>query len=58
MLHPDGVDYQNEHIFVEIVKPGRIVLRHISGPRFHLRAAPGAKLTPLDGSKSSRGTGL
>jgi uncharacterized protein YndB with AHSA1/START domain len=31
-LHgPDGVDYANENVFVEVVKPERIVFRHVSG---------------------------
>src|SRR4029077_13886612 len=33
---PDGKDYQNKHIFTEIVKPERIVLQHVSGPLFQL----------------------
>ena len=36
MHGPDGKDYQNKHIFAEIVKPERIVLKHVSGPRFQL----------------------
>jgi uncharacterized protein YndB with AHSA1/START domain len=37
-LHgPDGVDYANENVFVEIVEPERIVFRHVSGDhRFEL----------------------
>jgi uncharacterized protein YndB with AHSA1/START domain len=29
MHGPDGVDYENESVFVEIVKPERIVFRHL-----------------------------
>lgn len=29
MHGPDGVDYQNKSVFVEIVKPERIVFRHL-----------------------------
>jgi len=36
MHGPDGKDYQSKHIFVEVAKPDRIVLQHISGPRFLL----------------------
>ena len=36
MHGPNGADYPNESVFVEIVKPGRIVLEHVSGPRFRL----------------------
>ena len=30
MHGPDGVDYPNESVFVEVVRPARIVLRHVS----------------------------
>jgi uncharacterized protein YndB with AHSA1/START domain len=36
MHGPDGVDYQNEIIFVEVVKPERLVYDHVSGPKFHM----------------------
>jgi uncharacterized protein YndB with AHSA1/START domain len=37
VLHgPNGADYQNESVFVEIVKPERIVLDHVSPPQFQL----------------------
>lgn len=38
MHGPDGVDYWNESIFVEVVPPERIVLKHLSGPVFQLTA--------------------
>ena len=39
LMHgPDGVDYKNKSVFVEIVKPERIVFRHVSGPRFQVTA--------------------
>lgn len=34
MHAPDGIDYQNKSVFVEIVEPERIVFDHVSGPRF------------------------
>ena len=34
MHGPDGTDYKNISVFVEIVKPERIVFDHISGPKF------------------------
>lgn len=34
MHGPDGVDYPNESVFAEIVKPERIVFHHISGHKF------------------------
>ena len=36
MHGPDGVDYQNKIIFVEIVKPERLAYHHISGPLFRM----------------------
>lgn len=38
MHGPDGKDFENESRFVEIVPPERIVLDHISAPRFRLTA--------------------
>jgi uncharacterized protein YndB with AHSA1/START domain len=32
MHGPDGVDYKNKSVFVEIVRPERIVFQHVSGP--------------------------
>jgi uncharacterized protein YndB with AHSA1/START domain len=36
MHGPNGADYPNESVFVEVVKPERIVIEHVSGPRFRL----------------------
>jgi uncharacterized protein YndB with AHSA1/START domain len=36
MHGPDGVDYQNEIVYIEIVEPERIVYSHVSGPQFHM----------------------
>ncbi|HEV8458393.1 MAG TPA: SRPBCC family protein [Methylomirabilota bacterium] len=36
MHGPDGVDYQNKSVFVEVVNPERIVFDHVSGPRFQV----------------------
>lgn len=38
MHGPDGTDYPNECVFVELVPPGRIVLDHLSGHRFRVTA--------------------
>ncbi len=38
MHGPDGVDYKNHSVFVEIVPPERIVFDHLSGPQFHVIA--------------------
>lgn len=38
MRGPDGVEHKNESVFVEIVKPERIVFRHVSGPEFQVTA--------------------
>ena len=34
MHGPDGVDYKNKHIYKEIVKPEKLVLEHVTGPKF------------------------
>ena len=36
MHGPDGTDYRNEIVYVEVVKPERLVYDHVSGPRFHV----------------------
>ncbi len=38
MHGPDGTDYQNKSVFVEVVKPERIVFDHVSGPQFQVVA--------------------
>jgi uncharacterized protein YndB with AHSA1/START domain len=34
MHGPDGIDYQNRIVYVEIAEPERLVYDHVSGPRF------------------------
>jgi uncharacterized protein YndB with AHSA1/START domain len=36
MHGPNGVDYQNKNVFVEVVKPERLVFDHVSGPKFQM----------------------
>jgi uncharacterized protein YndB with AHSA1/START domain len=36
MHGPDGKDYKNRSIFLEIIKPEKIVVKHISPPHFIL----------------------
>jgi uncharacterized protein YndB with AHSA1/START domain len=36
MHGPDGVDYKNEIVYLEVVRPERLVYDHLSGPRFHM----------------------
>jgi uncharacterized protein YndB with AHSA1/START domain len=36
MHGPDGVDYQNKVVYIEIVKPERLVYSHVSGPQFQM----------------------
>jgi uncharacterized protein YndB with AHSA1/START domain len=38
MHGPDGVDCKNKSIFVEVVKPARIVFQHVSGPQVQVTA--------------------
>jgi len=39
MHGPDGRNYDNEMVFVEVARPRRIVIDHLSAPRFRLTAA-------------------
>jgi activator of Hsp90 ATPase-like protein len=39
MHGPDGVDYKNHSVFVEIIEPERIVFDHMSGPHFRVTAS-------------------
>ncbi len=36
MHGPDGVDYQNKNVYVEVVAPERLVFDHVSGPLFRM----------------------
>jgi uncharacterized protein YndB with AHSA1/START domain len=48
MHGPDGRDYQNEQVYVEIVEPERLVYRHVSEPQFQMTvtfAEDGGKTT-------------
>jgi uncharacterized protein YndB with AHSA1/START domain len=36
MHGPDGTDYKNTHHYVEIIKHKKIVLDHITGPKFRI----------------------
>jgi uncharacterized protein YndB with AHSA1/START domain len=36
MHGPDGRDYQNEQVYVEIVEPERLVYRHVPHPQFQM----------------------
>ena len=37
ILHgPDGVDYKNHSVFIEVAESMRLVYDHISGPKFHV----------------------
>jgi len=36
MHGPDGTDYKNKIVFVEVVKAERLVYDHVSGPLFHV----------------------
>lgn len=36
MHGPDGKNYPNESIFTEILAPGKVVIQHISDPKFTL----------------------
>jgi uncharacterized protein YndB with AHSA1/START domain len=34
MHGPDGTDYRNENVFIEVVKPSLLVYSHVSAPKF------------------------
>src|SRR5690242_3824455 len=36
VMHGHGRDYQNKNIYVEVVKPQRLVFDHVSGPKFRM----------------------
>ena len=36
MHGPDGTNYKNKHIFTEVVKPSKLVLAHVTAPKFEL----------------------
>ena len=38
MHGPDGQDYQNHNVYVEVVRPERIVFDHVTGPLFRATA--------------------
>ncbi|MEP7169334.1 MAG: SRPBCC family protein [Bacteroidota bacterium] len=38
MHGPDGTDYKNKHIYKEVVKPERLVLMHVTAPKFEMEA--------------------
>lgn len=38
MHGPDGVDYNNRSVYVEVVRPERLVYDHVSGPQFRMAA--------------------
>jgi uncharacterized protein YndB with AHSA1/START domain len=41
MHGPNGGDYQNESVFREVVRPERVVLDHVSAPRFTMTISLG-----------------
>jgi uncharacterized protein YndB with AHSA1/START domain len=36
MHGPDGVDYKNENVYIEVLEPERIAYSHVSVPKFHM----------------------
>lgn len=36
MHGPNGSNYPNENVFAEIEPPGKVVVQHVSEPKFHL----------------------
>lgn len=50
MHGPDGTNYKTESVFVEIVKPERIVFDHVSAPQFRMTATFKGQLGARPGS--------
>ena len=38
MHGPDGTDFKNKHIYKEIIKPRKLVLHHVTAPKFLITA--------------------
>lgn len=36
MHGPDGVDYKNKHIYREVIKPEKLVMEHVTSPKFEM----------------------
>jgi uncharacterized protein YndB with AHSA1/START domain len=36
MHAPDGTDFKNENVYIEVVKPLRLVYDHVTGPKHHV----------------------
>jgi uncharacterized protein YndB with AHSA1/START domain len=37
ILHgPDGTDFKNDNVYIEVVKPSRLVYDHVTGPKHHV----------------------
>lgn len=54
MHGPDGHNYPNENIFEEIAPPAKVVIRHVSEPKFRLTITltPSANGTRLSWSQA------
>ena len=54
MHGPDGRNYKNESVFAEIEHPRKIVIRHVSGPKYRLTIvlAPSAMGTVVSWSQA------
>ncbi len=54
MHGPDGRNYANENVFAEIEPPGKVVVRHVSEPKFSLTIslAPSAAGTLVSWSQA------
>src|SRR6185295_4920270 len=38
MHGPDGTDYKNKHIYKEVIKPEKLVIEHVTSPKFLITA--------------------
>ena len=49
MHGPDGVNYPNESVFAEIEAPNKLVVQHVSEPKFRLTIALASSAAGPDG---------
>jgi uncharacterized protein YndB with AHSA1/START domain len=54
MHGPDGTHHPNESVFLELEAPSRLVIHHVSAPRFVLTVT----LTPQEGGTALTWTGV
>ena len=49
MHGPDGVNYPNQNVFAEMEAPNKVVVQHVSEPKFRLTTALASSIAGLAG---------